>query len=109
MSHMSERLYEQLMAIAAYAAEHRAAPLKYNPKPVGMPFRGSGTDIVEQELRRVYPASLPFSEIRRRTGLGRGCVSWALQYLEHIGRIEVVHTQQRRGHGIYQQYRAKDR
>jgi hypothetical protein len=102
---MSGHLYDQLLSIAAHAAEYGSAQARHNPKPIGQPYPGSGTDTVLRVLRHVAPASLPTSEIRRRTGLGRGCVAWALRFLEHTGRVEAVQVTKQRGPGVYLRYR----
>lgn len=103
---MTGNLYEQLLAIAAYAAETGSAPARHNPKPIGEPFPGSGTDTVHRLLKSIYPASLPSSEIRRRTGLGRGCVCWALRFLEGTQKVESFRHDNMRGPGYYLRYRA---
>lgn len=101
-------LYEQLLAMAAYAADQDHNRRPFNPHPLGCAIPGSGTDQVHRLLLSVYPAALPTAEIRRRTGLGRGCIAWALRYLEHHGRIVVVRFDNRRGPGFYLRYRAAD-
>ena len=99
-------LYEQLVAAAAYASATYPADTHFNPRPAGCAVAGSGTDQVHQLLLRVYPASLPTSEIRRRTGLGRGCVAWALRYLEHQNRVFAFRFDNRRGPGYYLRWKA---
>ena len=99
------RLYEQLLALSAHAAEH-GHTTGFNPRPPGRPLPGSGTDQVHRLLLSVFPASLPNAEIRRRTGLGRGCVAWALRFLEQQGMIEPVRYDNKRGPGYYLRYRA---
>ena len=102
------RFYETLLAIAAAAAEHGSLPTeRFNPRPLGSIVAGSGTELVHRALLEVAPYSLPFAEIRKRTGLGRGCIAWALRHLEHIEKIEVVGVTNDRGPGLYQRYRAK--
>lgn len=102
---MAMNLYEQLMHIAAYAAEH-GHTTGFNPRPPGCVVPGSGTDQVRRLLQQAYPYSLPTAEIRRRTGLGRGCIAWALRYLEQTGKLEVFRYDSRRGTGYYLRYRA---
>lgn len=99
-------LYEQLLAMSAYAAELGSVPRKYNPRPPGHVVAGSGTDLVLKYLLRVSPAWVPFREIARQTGLGRGCVGWALRRLICDGQVE---ARELGGHGInsrYLRYRA---
>lgn len=99
-------LYEQLLAMSAHAAELGAVPKKYNPRPPGSVVAGSGTDLVLKYLRKVAPAWVPFREIMRHTGLGRGCVGWALRRLIAEGLVE---ARELGGHGInsrYLRYRA---
>lgn len=98
-------LYEQLLAAAAYAASQQPEP-HFNPRPPGCAVAGSGTDQVRRLLLTFHPVSFPTSEIRRRTGLGRGCIAWALRYLEHHGMVEAVRYDNRRGPGFYLRWRA---
>ena len=85
---MSERLYEQLLQMAAYAASQGSVPPKFNPHPPGSIIAGSGTDLVLKYLRQVFPAWVPMREIMRHTGLGRGCVGWALRRIICEGLVE---------------------
>jgi hypothetical protein len=99
-------LYEQLLAAAAYSAANQPIVTHFNPRPPGCAVAGSGTDQVRHLLRSIYPSSLPTSEIRRRTGLGRGCIAWALRYLEHHNMVEAVRFDNRRGPGYYLRWKA---
>jgi len=102
---MASNLYEQLLAMAAYAANSETST-HFNPRPPGCSVAGSGTDQVHRLLLSVHPASLPHSEIRRRTGLGRGCIAWALRYLEHHKMVAACRYDNRRGPGYYLRWKA---
>jgi hypothetical protein len=99
-------LYESLLAYAAYAAANTPPDTHYNPRPPGCTVAGSGTDQVRRLLLSVHPASLPTSEIRRRTGLGRGCIAWALRFLEHHEMVAACRYDNRRGPGYYLRWKA---
>lgn len=81
-------MYEQLLKMAAYAASQGSVHKKFNPNPPGSIIAGSGTDLVLKYLRKVAPSWVPFREIMRHTGLGRGCVGWALRRLICDGLVE---------------------
>lgn len=85
---MRTSLYEQLLKMAAYAASQGSVHKKFNPNPPGSIIAGSGTDLVLKYLKSVAPAFVPFREIMRHTGLGRGCVGWALRRLICDGLVE---------------------
>jgi hypothetical protein len=103
---MASNLYEQLLAMAAYSAANTPPNNHFNPRPPGCALAGSGTDQVHRLLLSVHPASLPTSEIRRRTGLGRGCIAWALRFLEHHKMVEAWRCDRRRGPGNYLRWKA---
>jgi DNA-binding transcriptional ArsR family regulator len=58
---------------------------------------------VHQVLLAQHPAYLSHGDIRNKTGLGRGAVSWALRYLLEHRAIELMAHPRRVG---YYRYRA---
>ena len=54
------------------------SPTKFNPHPPGSIIAGSGTDLVLSTCARFSRPGCR-CEIMRHTGLGRGCVGWALR------------------------------
>lgn len=102
---MSRVLYEQLLQISAYAAELGSVHKKFNPNPPGSIIAGSGTDLVLKYLKSVAPAFVPFREIMRHTGLGRGCAGWALRRLIANGLVETRELGGR-NNSRYMRYRA---
>jgi hypothetical protein len=85
---MSSRLYEQLLAISAYAAGHDSAPKRHNPYPPGLVVAGSGTDKILKYLEKVSPSWVPLREIIRNTGLSHNRAGWSLRYLIVQEKIE---------------------
>lgn len=84
-------MFEMLLSASASAArakEEAARPAwPTNPFPSGI-RQGSVTDLVLQELRRAYPATLEHGQLRHRCQAGRGAVNWATSFLIHLGKVQ---------------------
>lgn len=63
--------------------------VRFNPKPPGVFFPGSTTDIVYQWMLKQV-GTVTCSEVIEGTGCTRKAVDWALRFLTH-GRLIVAH------------------
>ena len=81
-------LLGQLCMVAGAAAKDKKVDRRIGPRPEDRHYRkGSASARVDAVLLELYPRLVRHDELMRKTGLGRGAISWAVRYLHERGRL----------------------
>lgn len=95
---------EELERVARAVEASEPRKQHFNPRPAGVIREGRSSEMVLKALRD-HGGAMTEGQLRFRTGLNHAKCSWALIFLQRIGKVEVLSDAHRNIR--YLRYKAK--